>query len=160
MQERAIHGNAGGIVEEIGNIEQRIVALALRERALIQERSRVRLGLFERAERHPLVRSAISDIFSKHYGVNGKHIAVYSQEAKSSGRGDEEFLSEIFVFIHAEMNGPVLDCGEMVLKLKITGGFEDGKARNAEKLIMDEIAGIRDEIAGLKSLKKSMKVHP
>lgn len=147
-------------MEEIENIEQRIVALALRERALIQERSRVRIGLFERAERHQLVRGAISDIFSKHYGIHGKNIAVYSQEAKSSGRGDEEFLSEIFVFIHAELNGPGTDCGEVVLKLKITGGFEDGKARNAEKLIMDEIAGIRDEIAGLKSLKKSMKAQP
>ncbi len=147
-------------MEEIGNIEQRIVALALRERALIQERSRIRVGLFERAERHPLVRGAISDIFTGHYGAHGKNIAVYSQEAKSSGRGDEEFLSEIFVFIHAELNGHDRDCSEIVLKLKITGGFEDGKARNAEKFVMDEIAGIRDEIAGLKTRKKSIKVQP
>lgn len=144
----------------VKELEKKIVALKLKERNLIEERNRARVGMIISAENHPLINAIISDFFGKREGVRRPEIERFSQQARCSGRNNEEHLSEVMVTLtlnDIEKQEYFRGCTELSIRLRITDGFDDPEARRTEKRITDEILAIRAKLEALNEEKKQLK---
>ncbi|HSV96064.1 MAG TPA: hypothetical protein VLM75_03920 [Spirochaetota bacterium] len=143
----------------IKEIEKTLMQLALRERALGEERDRARGRLLYNAEKHPSVNRVIEDVFVSALGFDRNSVDRYSQQGRSAGEGGSERLSEVIVFLSVSSRGdsPLEDCAEVSVRLRLNGGFDDRDARLSEKSLGDEISALRAEIARLRAMKRALR---
>lgn len=144
----------------VKELEKRIVALKLNERKLVEERNRARVRMLMSAENHPLISAIIHDLFGMGDGVRRPEFERFSQQARCSGRNNEEHLSEVMVTLtlkNIEKQEYFRGCTEFSIRLRIADGFDDPEARRAEKRITDEIFAIRSKLEALNEEKKQLK---
>jgi hypothetical protein len=143
----------------IKEIENSLMRLALRERALVEERDRVRGKFLYNAEKHPVVNRVIEDVFVSTLGFDKNSVDRYSQQGRSAGQGGVERLSEVIVHLSVSPRGdsPLEDCAELSVRLRLNGGFDDREARISEQSLGDEISSIREEIVRLREMKRSLR---
>jgi hypothetical protein len=146
-------------VMNIKDIENRIVELRLRERALIEDRRKARTPLMYNAEKHAAVNKLIEDLYVRGLGLSIADIDRYSQPVAYNGRLDEEHLCEINVVISARGARGACGgaCSDIVLGVRLVTGFEDPAVREREKNIMDELESIRYTIEQLAAEKRALK---
>jgi chorismate mutase len=143
---------------EINEIEKKIVELKLRERELLEKRTRSRVKLLFNAESLPVVNNIVEDFFINLMGIDKRSIRKDSHGVKSEGRNNEEFLSQINVIISSDkMTDRCAGCRELFVSVIVDSGFEDSSVRQDEHNLMDEIESLRNSIDELLTLKRSIK---
>ena len=143
---------------EINEIEKQIVELKLRERDLLEKRTRSRVKLLFNAENLPVVNSIIEGFFISQMNIDKRSIRRDSHGVKSEGRNNEEFLSLVNVIISSDkMTDRCAGCRELSVSVIVDSGFEDSSVRDDERSIMDEIESVRNNFDELLSLKRSIK---
>ena len=143
---------------EIHEIEKKIVELKLRERELLEKRTRSRVKLLFNAESLPVVNNIVEDFFIKLMGIDKRSIRKDSHGVKSEGRNNDEFLSQVNVIISSDkMTDRCAGCRELSVSVIVDSGFDDASVRQDERSIMDEIESVRSSFDELLSLKRSIK---
>ncbi len=144
--------------EKIYDIENRVAELKFLERDLIKEREVGRLKSLDKAEKSETVDKLIMDFFINLLKLDRKDLIINSFPSKFSGRGDEEFLSEVKVELRCNPDDDDdIDYNELVLYVYLNDGFQDAGVQSVEKHIMDRLVDVRREIEELKETKKSLK---
>ena len=143
----------------IKEIENSLLRLTLRERALVEERDRVRGKFLYNAEKHPVVNRVIEDVFVSTLGFDKNSVDRYSQQGRSAGKEGAERLLEVIVHLSVSPRGdsPLKDCAELSVRLRLNGGFDDRQARVSEQNLGDEISSLREEIVRLRKIKRSLR---
>ncbi len=143
----------------IKEIEKNLMNLALRERALVEERDRIRGRFLYNAEKHPTVNRIVEDVFVSTLGFDRNSVDRHSQQGRSLEEGGAERLSDVIVYLSASPRGdsPLEDCDEVSVRLRLIGGFDDRDARLSEKTLGDEISSIRAEISRLRAMKRALR---
>ena len=143
---------------EINEIEKKIVELKLRERELLEKRTRSRVKLLFNAESLPVVNNIVDDFFINLMGIDKRSIRKNSHGVKSEGRNNEEFLSQVNVIISSDkMTDRCAGCRELSVSVIVDSGFDDSSVRNDERSLMDEIESLRNSIDELIVRKRSIK---
>jgi hypothetical protein len=143
---------------EINEIEKKIVELKLRERELLEKRTRSRVKLLFNAESLPVVNNIVDDFFINLMGIDKRSIRKNSHGVKSEGRNNEEFLSQVNVIISSDkMTDRCAGCRELSVSVIVDSGFDDSSVRNDERSLMDEIESLRNSIDELIARKRSIK---
>ena len=143
--------------EKIYDIEKRVAELKFLERDLIKEREIIRLKSLDKAEKSAAVEEAAANFFINSVKAERKELVINSFPAKFTGRGDEEFLSEVKIEIRFKPQKGDTDYTELTLQIYLNKGFQDDEVQNIEKLIMDQLLDIRKEVDVLKETKKNLK---
>lgn len=141
----------------VKELEIRVVDLKLRERDLVERRSRLRGKLLYNAEKHPLVNRVIEEFFVRNLGIPSADVERYSQQGKCGGRGGEEHLAEVIIILSAAATDKTPHAGEISVRMSISGGFEDEEVSLEEQRLMDQIEGIRREWKDLNERRKGLK---
>ena len=143
---------------EINEIEKKIVELKLRERELLEKRTRSRVKLLFNAESLPVVNNIVDDFFINLMGIDKRSIRKNSHGVKSEGRNNEEFLSQVNVIISSDkMTDRCAGCRELSVSVIVDSGFDDSAVRQDERCLMDEIESLRNSIDELIARKRSIK---
>lgn len=143
----------------IKDIERKLTELALRERALVDERDRARGRLMYNAEKHPAVNRVVEDVFVSALGIDRNSVDRYAQPGRSAVDVAIERLSEVVVHLSAVPldASPLEDFAEIGVRLRLKKGFDDSESRLSEERLGAEIHSIRAEIARLRELKRALR---
>jgi len=143
----------------IKDIERKLTELVLRERALVDERDKARGRLLYNAEKHPAVNRIVDDVFVSALGIDRNSIDRYAQPGRSAVLDGVDRLSEVVVHLSAvPLDGsPLEDFAEIGVRLRLKKGFDDGESRLSEERLGAEIHSLRDEIARLRELKRTLR---
>ena len=143
---------------EINEIEKKIVELKLRERELMEMRTRARVRLLFNAENLSVVNTIVEDFFINSMKIDKRSIRKDSHGVMSEGRNKEEFLSQINVVISSDkMTDRCAGCRALSVTVTVDSGFEDMDVRNEERSIMDEIESVRNSFDEFLALKRSIR---
>lgn len=143
---------------EINEIEKKIVELKLRERELMEKRTRARVRLLFNAENLPVVSTIVEDFFINSMKIDKRSIRKDSHGVMSGGRNNEEFLSQVNVTISSDkMTDRCAGCRLLSVSVTVDSGFEDMAVRQEESSIMDEIERVRNSFEEFLALKRSIK---
>ncbi|HOP64252.1 MAG TPA: hypothetical protein PK358_07675 [Spirochaetota bacterium] len=142
--------------DKINAIEKRVVELKFLERDIRRERDIIRFPLLENAERSARVESLIESFFVRTMNLNRKSVSVTSMPSVYSGRGEDEFLSEIRVEISYRPEKPE-DYNELSLTVYLKDGFDDNDVRRRESEMMDRLLETASGIERLREEKRGLR---
>jgi len=143
--------------DKIYDIEKKVAELKFLERDLIKEREVVRLRSLDKAEKSEIVESAVKNFFSSSIKAERKELKVNSFSSKFSGRGDDEYISEVRVEIRFKPVDNNSDYNELALLIYLNNGFQIDEVMEIEKRLMDKLIEIRKNVEELKESKKLLK---